>query len=956
MRDFWNVKVNIAIELEQIFLSFIQGNNSPIFRKFLQKDGSIDRAKLKNKIDTYASRHKDALISYADDLMSQDTILQNSQDASDIERQKKTIIRNILKKYIKIIFTFGEKISSYQLGMLLKIDDKTLSWIHTSYTEKLLSLSEAEKKEMWKGTVAPRMLENTHKTLFKYDKYFTLFDDIISSEQWEEEKRNKIQSSIENLSNTQINNLVQTAIQYDFKIFSLILESEGDFFSNGHISDSIGFLVEEIKKTRSIIRVFENTGFDFSDIKENIFKAGNATLLRSFVWKIPNLLKDTQNKHFAGIKKDELFWNFLESLNNSQKEQNKFWETIDTLKKTYIQQQIPKPIDDVDLSGYNAQSIDIDNWIETPEDQKYEYLFTNIFANAPRSQAENIFTLNEAALEWNKIEEYSQMFIRARYKSQKRAGETEKQRVKRKKGEERVIKKQIAIFENQMKEIKNLSIIQETDLDSLIRNTPNHMNVLVEWWRFVLKVRKLKNEWKTVSVEEIKKLPHNSISYGTMEKIIKRLPKWYEEKVSIRTNRIPNASVRNVRKVAEEKYNALTREDIHIDRADFKRKDQSWESISFAIKDITDIYMPENIYSLRPKGIKKWEEGYDIALRKLQVQAIGDWISAGIQTCNRLLGQKGLTNTEHKKYFAMLQSIGVVDSNTRRVQKKDQQKIQLFIEELKYIKAKCRDLEAMFTANDGDFEYIRSLLLSWKKNGQQVKLRPQKQFARAFEKFIKNHSANGNRIIDLGGGLSVQNSIRGCIQTVVGEIEKMMNEKRVTHISIIDKTGEPLSFAKLSTGYRDIKFLITLDSGNTIEYQIHFESMLNMKTEGPTQKELTNAVEEVKWEWMLLSFEEMNKVVQFCRKTDKQLPHHSILNMLLSEWKVLHIPNILEYGVLNPKKWGRIKELSLDSLYGIARSIGDIMIVEKVNRLHKALADIWFGPMVADYVFKKPKQ
>lgn len=91
--------------------------------------------------------------------------------------------------------------------------------------------------------------------------------------------------------------------------------------------------------------------------------------------------------------------------------------------------------------------------------------------------------------------------------------ETLEEQNKRIDQEKQHIQRRVQIFINQMTELQNISDAGDTSIDSLIRNTPNHINVLVEWWRFVLKKRNLKKDGKPITLDEIRKLPHNSISY-----------------------------------------------------------------------------------------------------------------------------------------------------------------------------------------------------------------------------------------------------------------------------------------------------------------------------------------------------------------------------------------------------------------------------------------------------------
>lgn len=108
---------------------------------------------------------------------------------------------------------------------------------------------------------------------------------------------------------------------------------------------------------------------------------------------------------------------------------------------------------------------------------------------------------------------------------------------------------------------------------------------------------------------------------------------------------------------------------------------------------------------------------------------------------------------------------------------------------------------------------------------------------------------------------------------------------------------------------------------------------------------------------MLFSLEEMEKIINFAKKTQRKLPHPSLLNALLSKGKIAHIPNIFPNEVFGKKPDGNdetiLKEFSLDNLYNIIRAIEDPIISTKLDRLHRALADVAFGPLAADYLIEK---
>ncbi len=289
-----------------------------------------------------------------------------------------------------------------------------------------------------------------------------------------------------------------------------------------------------------------------------------------------------------------------------------------------------------------------------------------------------------------------------------------------------------------------------------------------------------------------------------------------------------NTSVRGVNMITKVKRDALIKEDVKINQEDITRIDYSGEKIETAIKDIVSTYIPDDIAKIK-KSIDENTPEYAKLLREKQIQAIRDWITVGISTCRKLLVENSNYTDDEQKYIHMLKKIGIMEKDEVTPKQEDIHKVQSFISRLKYISSKLNNLVEMFQVNDSDLDTIRKILNA-NNRSKEVKERPQKEFVRAFVKYIKDHCANGNRITDLGGGLGVQTSIQDNIEVVVDQIQYLINTNEVTHISIIDKISDPMSFSQLSSGYRDTKLLVTLKSGNTIEIQFHMKSMFDMKT------------------------------------------------------------------------------------------------------------------------------
>ncbi len=357
------------------------------------------------------------------------------------------------------------------------------------------------------------MLENAYKILLTKKTHITRLDTLIHKDQDDTIKGSKILEAIQDMSQKEIILLLQSALMHDLKLFSFILEDEINIIGkNGKPSATINELDKAVQDTKKIISIFQEIGFDMSILKgneafselENIQKI-NLSLIAA---QIENIDEDLRTKEFAGIKKKKLFVEYLHNLET--KSTTEFWEKVQKGKQKVLEKKIPPDLDNVDLADYDSSKITLDEWIEIPERQKYDFLFTQIF-----SSDKVHLSLNTSALEIDTLKENAELFIKSIH--------TGKSPLKKE-----IIQKRSEIFLNQMQEIQNISAEENTDLYSFVKNSFNHINVLMAWWKFLLQKRYLKEQGSEITVESLQNLPQNAVIYGVGEKIFKRLPKKYQ--------------------------------------------------------------------------------------------------------------------------------------------------------------------------------------------------------------------------------------------------------------------------------------------------------------------------------------------------------------------------------------------------------------------------------------------
>lgn len=212
---------------------------------------------------------------------------------------------------------------------------------------------------------------------------------------------------------------------------------------------------------------------------------------------------------------------------------------------------------------------------------------------------------------------------------------------------------------------------------------------------------------------------------------------------------------------------------------------------------------------------------------------------------------------------------------------------------------------------------------------------------------MAEYGGNVNKIGDFTRlRVMVEDNPDDMVKQVTDFVRAAAGIEEVTHVTVVDKTGEPISMPMKASGYRDTKVLLKMQSGNTVEVQFQYQSMYHMKSDGMdlTSSESQRVFEKMKQEESLFETEEMQKFLEYCQKHHIQLPKKEILMKLMKEPQA-------------QIEWEKYRDLliktkvSTDDTYHITRTLDKKDPVRvKFTRLERVLADVAQAKIVINYL------
>lgn len=857
------------------------------FLKNYKKDNELDNDRINSKLEKYFPIHQNIFFKVI-----------NKQIEQLDEKSKNNInniIKNSIEKYLYIIFIFSEKIKLSDLEKFLNmnLEDLSVRFANARNDIEILEKFEIEEQKSLKKIFSKNWKTSWEKFInesFISSMYRQNYREIVKSG-WADRTWiwRKISVRMEKNYHQTINNI--------FYIFSTWIES--DYQRNDERLENIEII---IKKLFDWLILLKKEWIAFAEFP--IWK------INSYFFKEINkiFLKDIQSKY------KELFQFFItivfeEDLKEKEKLYNKFFEQITKIEEETAKKRNPWKVE--------KQKIDItevwfSTWEKTPEKQKYEIVFSKVLAKNGKMKFADFLYLKPG----NKnFEEYFSIFTKY---------SIEKREIKWYEAEENFKKWLI-------KQIENILALEWVTVKEFIETDVNNLNFLILWWRFILKIRDLNKNFSDLNLKNI--LMINEKSYWVIEKISEKLNeknilKWW--KIIFDPDwRVKNTSVKWTNTLLMDLLKWLKKWFIDLNE----------ESIS------TIYWEKKIIWKLRDLYLPIWIESEKNDL-ETEIWKIEKYINSWINLCFNLLKNNWPENKEEEMYLKVLQDHKILWKNTINLRLKELEKLQNLVEILKFIKNRIRHIRTMIKIAKKDKETLEKdenikKLFSTKDSG----FWPEKSFSRAFEKLVWEYWWNFNKLWDLTRLRIIWEDIDDVIEKVIEFITAINKIEDISHISISDKTWEPISVAKEKSWYRDIKILLKMKSWNTVEVQFQYKEMFEAKDKWIDFSKNKNIWKKMKDEWFLFKKEELKDLLEYSRIRNINLPKKEILENLTEEQNLNNI-NWEDYS-----KILKISKVSTDYTYHLIRQLEDSKTIKtKLTWLERILADSAWSKIVLKYL------
>lgn len=901
------------------FKEWLNSNNS-FFEKYSKLDEYELDNELTNKIKKYLPIHEQILYK----VLNEEIEKLEKKDKKNI----KNAFHNLIKKYFYIMFIFSEKIKLSDLEKNLSLSLEELSFDFASAKMDIQNLN-----NFWDEVVeklGKRFDINEENKSSSSEKFFATMYRRLYKEIWKEWESNKWLEIWKKLENE-----IKIAFEEIFYIFETWIE--------------FGFKDDEKLKnlqifTRKIVEwilYFKKQNIAFNDFEHKNF-LNSKSFINSLENNILSFLRDKDSKHFKSDFKDE-FLEFLESTLETKEN----WENIKEnliLKLKEKTEKIAKsriPEETKYLENLDIENVDFTDWKKIPESQKYNSVFSQVIAKNGKIEFADF-------LEFKNEEKFKELFeLYYEYYAKDKDKEIDKNKKIKDENKEIEKEKTRKIFreslEKQFEEVKNLEWMSVKDF---IENDVNNLNLLILWWRFILKIRFLEKNNLELNIENIKtneNLKENE--YWVVEKISERLK---EENVDILKNVIFSIDWK-VRNTSQEKdfiwlnelINSLKKWIIDLSKEKIKLINGE-EKIIWSIHDL---YLPKWITS------RKW------STLERDLSDIESFVNGWIDLCYKILrwDNSELTIYEESYGKVLLENKIIRSLNPDDFSIEEKDNLQKFANILKFIKNRRKYLIIMMKTAESDKEKLeenkslKRLLNEHSKSG----LWPDKAFHRAYTKLIDEYGGNFNKLWDLTRARVVSKDLDENIKNVVEFIKTASNDDNITNVSIVDSTWEPISIPKKDSWYRDIKIFVKLKSWNTMEVQFQVEEMYKVKDEWIDLNEENNEnkkiFEKMEKEWVLLNQEDLKELLKFAKERNIILPTKNILEKMMWE-------NTNEIDWNSYENILKATKITTDYTYNIARQLKWYSVWKKLTRLERILADSAWSKIVLKYLKNKEIQ
>ncbi len=841
------------------------------------------------------SRYFDMHIKYIIDSMLKDIDIEKLKYEKDNDKEKelenkrevkyylKNFISNNIKKYSEILFIFWEKIKISNLVQLLEKDSTIITSKFNEVNDKISKLEDLEKKyDLW---IEP------------LETYRSILSQVIFSEN-EELKSEDITLEIKE----EVNNLF---IKQTRKLYNVFYNwKKNPFVDENQLKNIANFANDFFNLTLAFKEAWIafNESFYINELNNENKKTFLINFINSFFEKI------TDDKKIREDNK-ELFIKFLEITINAW-DYSEMIEEIKEYKKNKYKNEIPDnkeqlTEEEVKEIENNIWNIDFDDWYKIPDNQRYKIFFEKILYKS----WENI----EINLELLEIENINDDDVKL-FSKYKDVSEN--------------------VTKNQLKKIKQ-NYKNFSSLKNFIEDDVNNLQLLVAWFRFILKKKKLEKEEKKINVENLLNIEDKP--YWVRNRIAKKL----EEKVKWEWN--IEFLFWSDRPINDSHFDVEN--DLHAIKISFEKWDidlknnvENIEAEKISFKEYSELYIiKDEKKSKDAKENLKYNYNRSLKYNKL-----------ALLVCNKLLSWENFKNKEEKEYVDKLIKLKIISKDYQNLDLKTSDNLQVFREFLKYVNYKIKILYKMMETWIKDKEKLKKYLPENKEfaenKSRKTEIWQDKKFSRWLEKLIKDYTWDFGRLWDFTRARIINDWIDDTIKSVVEFILKLNDSDEITQVSIIDNTKNPLEKPEKASWYIDVKLLVKFTTWNVAEVQFQYKEMLEMKEKWVNFEEndfiFQKFIDETEW-WF--TQEEINLLLT---RVDKELLFKKGILEKLSDDDI----NIWE---LDSKK----TIISTQDTYKIARIFKntsewtkEYSLYEKITRLERILASIAWGRIVTEYL------
>ncbi|PZM83585.1 hypothetical protein DLH72_03700 [Candidatus Gracilibacteria bacterium] len=976
------VAENIERLVRMMLLKYVGNSKFSFLRNYQNGNNKYNKEKFIKKFKKYFPIHEEIFFKVLNEEISKAEYKNNDNDIIYI----KNTVTNLINKYFLVLFIFSEKIKIKDLENFLKMDINNLSVIFSVAERDLRDLERFDEELSEKITKNVKQ-EEAEKIILKIKEFLEEKGEKLYGQLNNEE----IYELSENFSGESVSDLYEVMIEFserknnnelkdllvrnkydvlekikgnvinddskkllEERFFSsmyrqvyreteleLELEGEGKKNKGEEIAKKIEKIYEiSLDEIRYILEVWFESGYRDDERLLNIkiiihkffegiiFMKNNNIAFADFPIKRisdQNFLKAVISEF---VKPNKTYVNtafsrliriiFSKDEIERKKLNNNLREAMEIFQKTLEKSRVPEHLEKKD--NLDVDTIDFEKWQEVLEEQKYELVFSKVVSEDGKIKFADFLEFKS-----EKLEQYFNLYTEFYSEDKKINLDTFKISLRK-----------------QLNEIINS---EGKTVEEFIKTDVNNLNFLILWWRFILKIRTLNKKGEEINLDNLKKLSEKS--YGIIEKISRRLTKEGiikqnnkdEENVVNKIvfnpdGRIKNTSIKSINTLILDLIKGLKKGFIDLSNKKVKLTNGEIKVIG----KIQDIYIPQ--------GLTEQEHGLE-----KDIQLIQNHLDNGIDLCYSLLKGKKINGIYEEAYYKnVFAKNNILPENQEDLTYEDLEKIQSIVETLKFIKDRCKHLKEMLLIARKDREIlekdekIKKLL-----RGTDSGFGPEKAFNRAFIKLISSYGGNFNNLGDLTRMRIICSDINSTVDKIIEFIKSAEQNENITHISVVDKIGEPISMPKEKSGYRDVKLLLKLKSGNTTEVQFQIKEMFDVKDEGLDleNEENKNIFEKMGKEGMLFNRNEIEELLKISKERNIELPTKAIILSLMEKQNE-------EIDWESYEELLKVKNVSSDYTYHIIRQLDkSSSINRKLTRLERILADSAWSKIVIKYLLSR---